>query len=54
MGWKKLAHNFASIDEVVSVFAVSGDVDLILEIVARDIQHYSQVVLKDAFNTIRW
>ena len=29
----------------------SGDVDLMIEIVARDMQHYSQVVLRDVFNT---
>jgi Lrp/AsnC family leucine-responsive transcriptional regulator len=34
----------------VSVFAVSGEVDLMIEIVARDMQHYSQVVLQDVFN----
>lgn len=50
VGWKELAHNLAKIEGVVSVFAVSGDVDLILEIVARDMQHYSQVVLQDVFN----
>ena len=51
VGWKEVADNLAKIDGVVSVFAVSGDVDLILEIVARDMQHYSQVVLQDVFNT---
>lgn len=50
-GWDELARNLATIEGVVSVFAVSGDVDLMLEIVARDMQHYSQVVLKDVFNT---
>jgi Lrp/AsnC family leucine-responsive transcriptional regulator len=39
------------IEGVVSVFAVSGEVDLMLEIVARDMQHYSQVVLRDVFDT---
>ena len=51
VGWEKLAHKLAKIEGVVSVFAVSGEVDLMLEIVARDMQHYSQVVLKDVFNT---
>lgn len=51
VGWEELAKNLATIDGVVSVFAVSGDVDLMLEIVARDMQHYSQVVLQDVFNT---
>lgn len=51
VGWQELAHDLADIEGVVSVFAVSGDVDLMLEIVARDMQHYSQVVLKDVFNT---
>ncbi|MFH1980326.1 MAG: Lrp/AsnC family transcriptional regulator [Pseudomonadota bacterium] len=51
VGWEELAHNLAKIEGVVSVFAVSGEVDLMLEIVARDMQHYSQVVLQDVFNT---
>ena len=51
VGWEELAHSLAKIEGVVSVFAVSGEVDLILEIVAQDMQHYSQVVLKDVFNT---
>ena len=51
VGWEKLAHKLAKIEGVVSVFAVSGEVDLMLEIVARDMQHYSQVVLQDVFNT---
>ena len=51
VGWKELARDLAKIKGVVSVFAVSGDVDLMLEIVARDLQHYSQVVLRDVFNT---
>ncbi len=50
-GWKELADSLATIPGVVSVFAVSGDVDLMLEIVAQDMQHYSDVVLKDVFNT---
>ena len=50
-GWDELAHKLSDIDCVVSVFAVSGDVDLMLEVVAKDMQHYSQVVLKDVFNT---
>jgi Lrp/AsnC family leucine-responsive transcriptional regulator len=51
VGWEKLANDLAKIDGVVSVFAVSGDVDLMLEIVARDMQHYSQVVLQEVFNS---
>jgi len=51
VGWEEVAHELAKIEGVVSVFAVSGDVDLMLEIVARDMQHYSQVVLQDVFNT---
>lgn len=50
-GWDELARQLSRIEGVVSVFAVSGDVDLMLEIVARDMQHYSQVVLRDVFNT---
>ena len=44
-GWKEVARQLAKIEGVVSVSAVSGDVDLMLEIVARDMQHYSLVVL---------
>ncbi len=50
VGWEEVAHNLAKIEGVVSVSAVSGDVDLMIEIVARDMQHYSQVVLQDVFN----
>jgi Lrp/AsnC family leucine-responsive transcriptional regulator len=50
VGWEEVADNLARIEGVVSVFAVSGDVDIMLEIVARDMQHYSQVVLQDVFN----
>ena len=49
--WDELAHNLAHIEGVVSVFVVSGDVDLMLEIVARDMQHYAQVVLRDVLDT---
>jgi Lrp/AsnC family leucine-responsive transcriptional regulator len=51
VGWEELANDFAKIEGVVSVFAVSGEVDLILEIVAPDMQHYSQVVLRDVLGT---
>ncbi len=51
VGWEEVATNLAKIEGVVSVFAVSGEVDLMLEIVARDMEHYSQVVLKDVFNS---
>ena len=51
VGWEDLAQSLAQIEGVVSVFAVSGEVDLMLEIVARDMQHYSDVVLQDVFNT---
>jgi Lrp/AsnC family leucine-responsive transcriptional regulator len=51
VGWEELARNLANIEGVVSVFAVSGEVDLMLEIVARDMPHYSKVVLRDVFNT---
>ena len=51
VGWEELAGKLSKIDGVVSVFAVSGEVDLMLEIVARDMQHYSHVVLKDVANT---
>ena len=51
VGWEELARDLAKIWGVVTVCAVSGDVDLMLEIVARDMQHYSQVVLRDVFNT---
>ena len=51
VGWEEVARELARIEGVVSGLAVSGDVDLMLEIVARDMQHYSQVVLQDVFNT---
>jgi len=51
VGWEEVARDLARIENVVSVFAVSGEVDLMLEVVARDMQHYSQVVLQDVFNT---
>jgi Lrp/AsnC family leucine-responsive transcriptional regulator len=51
-GRNELAQNLSGVEGVVSVFAISGDVDLMLEIVARDMQHYSQVVLKDVINTL--
>ena len=44
-GWEEVARMLAEVEGVVSVTAVSGDVDLMLEIVARDMQHYSLVVL---------
>ena len=51
VGWEEIARDLAEIEGVVSVFAVSGEVDLMLEIVARDMRHYSEVVLRDVFNT---
>ena len=45
--WDTLARDLSTVAGVVSVMAVSGEVDLMLEIVARDMQHYSQVVLRD-------
>ncbi len=51
VGWRELAEELAAIDEVVSVYAVSGDVDIMLEIVARDMQHYSEVVMRDLAQT---
>ena len=50
-GWKELAGELAKIGGIVSVSAVSGDVDLMIEIIARDMQHYSQVVLRDVAST---
>ena len=45
--WDKLAANLATVRGVISIAAVSGEVDLMLEIVAKDMQDYSQVVLRD-------
>lgn len=45
--WDKLAADLMKVRGVISLAAVSGDVDLMLEIVARDMQDYSQVVLRD-------
>ncbi len=49
--WEELAHSLAQIEGVVSVFVVSGEVDLMLEIVARDMPHYAQVILHDVLST---
>ena len=49
--WDDLASQLSSIDGVVGVYVMSGDVDMMLDIVARDMQHYSQVVLKDVLST---
>jgi Lrp/AsnC family transcriptional regulator, leucine-responsive regulatory protein len=49
--WKNLSANLAELENVVSVFAVSGDIDLILDIVAEDMEQYSNVVLNDVLNT---
>lgn len=51
VGWEELGNSLAQIEGVVSVFAVSGEVDLMLEIVARDMQHYSQVILHEVLGT---
>jgi len=51
VGWEELANHLACIQGVVSVVAVSGEADLMLEIVARDMEHYSQVVLRDVLDT---
>ncbi|SHO52554.1 Lrp/AsnC family transcriptional regulator [Desulfopila aestuarii] len=48
--WDKLAKDLANIDGVISIAAVSGEVDLMLEIVAKDMQHYYHVVLRDISN----
>ncbi|MFW2368692.1 MAG: Lrp/AsnC family transcriptional regulator [Desulforhopalus sp.] len=49
--WDDLASELSIIDGVVGVYVMSGDVDMLLDIVARDMQHYSQVVLKDVLST---
>jgi Lrp/AsnC family leucine-responsive transcriptional regulator len=51
VGWELLAENLAKIEGVVSVFAMSGDVDLLIEILARDMEHYSRVVMQDVSST---
>ena len=50
-GWEEVAHNLEKMEGVVSVFTVSGEVDLMLEIVTQDMQYYSRVVLQDVLNT---
>lgn len=50
ISWEVVAQKLAEVEGVVSVTAVSGDVDLMLEIVARDMQHYSLVVLHQLSN----
>lgn len=51
VGWEELGHSLGQIEGVVSVFAVSGEVDLMLEIVAQDMQHYAQVILHEVLRT---
>jgi Lrp/AsnC family leucine-responsive transcriptional regulator len=51
VGWAELAEELSRIEGVVSVYAVSGNVDIMVEIVARDMQHYSSVVMKEFANT---
>ena len=50
VGWEELANDLVKIDGVVSLYAMSGEIDLMLDIVARDMQHYSQVVLQEVIN----
>lgn len=51
MPWPELAEKLAQIEGVVSVVAVSGEVDLMLEVVARDMIEYSDVVLRHISET---
>ena len=49
--WKEVACRLAENPLIISVFAVSGDSDIMIEIVAEDMQHFSDVVLKDVADT---
>lgn len=49
--WKDLADRLSDNEYVVSVFAVSGEVDILLEIIAEDMKQFSDVILKDIFDT---
>lgn len=49
--WDELAKNLANIDGVVSVFGISGDVDLMIEVIAKDMQYYSEIIMSKVFNT---
>lgn len=51
MKWDILTAQLAKIEGVISVFAMSGDVDLMVEIVARDMEHYTDVVMYGIANT---
>lgn len=51
VGWEEVAQKLSNIEEVSRVLVVSGDADLILEIVARDMRHYSEVILRKVSNT---
>lgn len=44
--WDSLAAQLAQIDGVVSVFTMSGEADLMVEVVARDMQHFSEIILR--------
>ena len=48
VGWEEVAHNLEKIEGVV---CWTGEVDLMLKIVAKDMEHYSQVALHHIFNT---
>lgn len=45
--WADLANDLAKINGVISVYAVSGEVELMLEIVCKDMEEYSKVILKE-------
>ncbi|MFV0421090.1 Lrp/AsnC family transcriptional regulator [Oleidesulfovibrio sp.] len=47
ISWAELAEQMKDIEGVVSVYAVSGSVDIMVEIVAEDMPHYSEVVLQN-------
>lgn len=48
-GWEEVAHNLEKMEGVVSVFTVSGEVDLMLEIVARDMRNSAVHSLTNGF-----
>jgi Lrp/AsnC family leucine-responsive transcriptional regulator len=44
--WDQVTEALGAVDGVVSVLVVTGEADLLVEILARDMRHYAEVVLQ--------
>lgn len=51
VSYQEVGDRLRQIEGVVSLFTMSGELDLMLEIVARDMEHYSKVILHDVLGT---